>query len=368
MRSADKLVLCTLALTCLLGTGATLAQDKSTYGKVDTFEPGKKYSCLPTADRKGWDCTQNGKAVDAPPAPPPAAPAPAPSHPVQPAPAPITQSAPVASEPTQSSAPSAVHSSELPGYLNARAASGGPAPQQPAAAPPQPVQKGAISTNPSVSRDSSADRTVAQPAHEPAAPKPSAPAPQSEAPREQVTTAPPPATPAAGAARTQPSTTPPAQTAAEPSPAAAARAPEHAPAPATQPDVEPAAPVAARAPEAPPPAATAPRTPARTSGAVALRSGDAFLALPADQYVIEVAHAPDAATLDAVDVHPTHGEVYKLHLLQNGVDNWLLVWGSFDDVSAARAARAELAADASVTPGWPRRIAPLQAEVRRTRD
>ena len=65
-------------------------------------------------------------------------------------------------------------------------------------------------------------------------------------------------------------------------------------------------------------------------------------------------------------LHVPHGEVYELHLRQNGSDNWLLVWGSFADVGAARAARGELPADARA--GWPRRVAPLQAEVRRIQE
>src|SRR5262249_26031793 len=31
------------------------------YGKVETFEPGKKYNCVPTPDHKGWDCQETGK-------------------------------------------------------------------------------------------------------------------------------------------------------------------------------------------------------------------------------------------------------------------------------------------------------------------
>ena len=81
--------------------------------------------------------------------------------------------------------------------------------------------------------------------------------------------------------------------------------------------------------------------------------------------MIELAHGGSAAELDAVPT-PAQGEVYKLHLRQNGVDSWLLVWGSFSDVASARAARAQLGSTAA--PGWPRRVAPLQAEVRRAGD
>jgi len=90
----------------------------------------------------------------------------------------------------------------------------------------------------------------------------------------------------------------------------------------------------------------------------------AFLALPGEQYVIELAHGANESDLAGV-VAPDQRQVYKLHLRQNGADVWLLVWGSFPDVGAARAARAEITQG---TPGWPRRIAPLQAEVRRAGD
>jgi len=89
--------------------------------------------------------------------------------------------------------------------------------------------------------------------------------------------------------------------------------------------------------------------------------------LPGDRFVIELAHASSAAGLAAAraSLHLPGGDTYEVHLRQNGTDNWLLVWGSFDSVEAARAARAGLAAQASVAPGWPRRVAPLQAEARR---
>jgi hypothetical protein len=86
--------------------------------------------------------------------------------------------------------------------------------------------------------------------------------------------------------------------------------------------------------------------------------------LRGEQYVIELAHGANESDLGGV-ASPAHGEVYKLHLQQNGADVWLLVWGSFADVGAARAARAEITQG---SPGWPRRIAPLQTEVRRAGD
>jgi len=49
-----------LALGLALVAAAQAAETR--YGKVETFQPGKKYTCVPTSDRKGWDCTELDKA------------------------------------------------------------------------------------------------------------------------------------------------------------------------------------------------------------------------------------------------------------------------------------------------------------------
>jgi len=128
---------------------------------------------------------------------------------------------------------------------------------------------------------------------------------------------------------------------------------------------KPAAPAPQPAAPAPQPAAPAPQ-PAAAVAAPPAQAGHDFLTLPATQYVIELAHADSAAGLDAARTaaHPAHGEVYELHLSQNGNESWLLLWGPFADLPAARAARDELAAQGT-TPGWPRRIGPLQTELSR---
>jgi septal ring-binding cell division protein DamX len=89
------------------------------------------------------------------------------------------------------------------------------------------------------------------------------------------------------------------------------------------------------------------------------------MALPGDHFVVEMARAATKSELDAVrsSTHVSNGELYEVHLRQNGADAWLLLWGSFDTLESARAARNSVSA--SATPGWPRRIAPLQAEARR---
>src|SRR5437868_9832197 len=95
------------ALAALLLNGFAHA-DAPAYGKVETFQPGKKYNCVPTPDHKAWDCSESGKAAES-------RESGAKSEPAAP-PAPATAVAPVG-EP-------APKSSSLPSYLTNAAASG----------------------------------------------------------------------------------------------------------------------------------------------------------------------------------------------------------------------------------------------------
>jgi septal ring-binding cell division protein DamX len=115
--------------------------------------------------------------------------------------------------------------------------------------------------------------------------------------------------------------------------------------------------------------AVAARTPTGSARNVS-RSGSDFLNLPGDRFVVELAHGASESDLAATraSLHPSDGDLYTVHLRQNGADIWLLVWGSFDSIDAARSARSEMAAQGTIMPGWPRKIAPLQAEVRRVLD
>jgi len=249
--------------------------DAPAYGKVETFQPGKKYDCVPTPDHKAWDCSESGKPAEqsrreSPPAPQPAS--------------------------NQAPAEPVPKASALPSYLTNAAAS-----RRGATSP-------AAASAPAASAPADAPRTVS--------------------PQAQVQTKP--------VAKTAPSS---------------AAAAEKSPAP--PPPAEPP-PTAAAEPSAKPAAV------ARSTASVA-QANNAFANLPGDQYVLELAHADNAA-LDAPAV--PRGKVYKLHLRQNGAEHWLLLWGPFDSIESARAARDEIAAQ-GVTSGWPRRIAPLQAEARR---
>jgi hypothetical protein len=295
----------------LIGSVSAAPADPPAYGKVDTFEPGKKYNCVPTADRKSWDCTQAGKVTreDTPP--------PAPRHDE---PAPVAAAAPAppvpATPPPQSAPTNSSHTGKLPSYLLAPGASDH-ATQAPAAPAPAPATA------------------------------PAKPAEPVAAPEVHTSTNPQPA-PAA-----QPAPAPAQEAAPKPAP--------ESPKPVAS---EPAsAPPAAAAPT-PPVAAPTPRPPAPAHAAD--RGGD-FLELSGEQYVIELARGDQASIAAAhAALSLPHGQAYELHLRQNGSDTWLLVWGSFDDVGAAREARGELPADAHA--GWPRRVAPLQAEVRRAQE
>ncbi len=97
------------------------------------------------------------------------------------------------------------------------------------------------------------------------------------------------------------------------------------------------------------------------------RGNPEFLALPASDYVVELAHSASSADFAALrgSLQLTRGQLYQLHLRGDNGDWWLLVWGSFDSVDAARSARAELPANAAINAGWPRRIGALQSEARR---
>jgi septal ring-binding cell division protein DamX len=166
--------------------------------------------------------------------------------------------------------------------------------------------------------------------------------------------------------------------------AATAQPAEHdAPAPQTVQDEKPA-PSSAPASTAPSHAATAPASdvkpapaalaaaqkPATPSPRAAVNGNREFLALSSSSYIVELAHGVSRSELEALrtSLHPSRGELYELHLQRDGNDWWLLVWGAFDSVDAARAARSELSADAPINAGWPRPVAALQNEARRTGD
>ena len=249
MRPIERMLCTGLALATCGGIAARAWADPSGYGKVDTFQPGKKYNCVPTADRKGWNCAEAGKAATRPPAAKPAS---------------ASSAAPV--HPTTPAATAQPHAGALPDYLTNAAAAG---PMQPMPAVP--------------------------------APKP-LPRPPVRGPR-----------------------------------------------------MNSAVPASAATPPARPVSTSAPTVAASSSVAD-------FLDLPVDAYVIVLAHGDSMAGV--ATAAPVGADTYDLHLRQNDADVWLRVCGPYDDLEAARNARDDLAAQ-GFAPGWPRRIGPLQTEVRR---
>lgn len=308
-----------LAVALILGAlTPCLHAAPSGYGQVETFQPGKKYNCVPASDGKGWDCKEIGKAdatVDS-------AQSRAPE--VKPVDAAPVRSTPSSTTPLErsaridTSAETTASASSLPSYLTGASAAGTPRRSPaPATAPSPPV---------------------------------SAPAEPAKSKMHTATT---PVT------STPPAQTPPARTeiakpATDPAPAASVPQPSHATEPAPAPSA----------------LAPAPANPAPVATYADRASQYNFLALPGDHYVIELAHAERERELAATrdDAQVPSGKVYELHLRQNDADQWLLVWGDFDSIESARAARAKLLATATIEPGWPRRIAPLQAEVRRAQE
>jgi len=300
-----------IALICAAIAFPAFAQNSAVpnYNKTDTFEPGKKYNCVPSADHKGWDCSESGKAVEIKPketepprqaAEPKSAPAPVAATP-PPAPA-----SPPPSQPTSRST--------LPSYLtNAAASNPTPAVEE----PPSTVSAAAAHAN--------------------------APSP--------------PRAPVAKPVATKP------QTSAAPKPVAAAPAPTTRTVPLKPANPKPSA--AATPPPLPPAKPAVPQRATHPPVVEAASAGGEFMSLPGDHFVVEMAHAASKSELDAVksSTRVPSGDLYELRLRQNGADTWLLLWGSFDTIEAARAARNTISA--SATPGWPRRIAPLQAEARR---
>jgi hypothetical protein len=140
-------------------------------------------------------------------------------------------------------------------------------------------------------------------------------------------------------------------------------------------DSEPAstrpATIAAPVERMPPPQPTR----ARVDEIVAFAGDDDFLALPSSQFTIQIARAARAGLLyaefqrlRALGIDGLAERTPYIVTLGRGDDQQtLLLWGSFADAAAARAAWDTLPApEGGKPPAYPRRIAPLQDEVRRT--
>ncbi len=316
------------------------------YGQVETFQPGKRYNCVPTADHKGWNCREIGADGTPVPRPKTDEPATTPGKSAEPAPPPErTRPVPASAKPAEPASPPA------------KSAPATPPQSTPVSEPAAPAETEQSSSLPGYLTNMSARGLRRRPTSRPTATTPA-----------QVATPP---APVGMPAETAPAAaTSAASPAVETNPADETKESTRAASQQTKPNPPPAAvaqttPTPASASTPPQPAQTAaPRT--STDATDLIRDGREFLDLPSAHFIVGMAHAatqtelPDASALPSL----SHGRVYRLHLRQYGNDVWLLVWGDFADVESARAARSELVAQ-GFNPGWPRLIAPLQTEVRR---
>lgn len=329
------------------------------------FEPGSKHVCVPAASGEGWDCrsAEDGGAApagakkesrepklrsssavpdEAQTAPAPAAEPAAVAPVAEPPPAKTTTS----TAPAKASTPpaSAENSRRLPNYLLAPEAQSAPraASAAPPAAPPPTAAAPARAA-----MQSPPPAPAATAAAQPAAAVPAAPAPA-------------PANTAARATTTATSTST-ATTAAPAETTAAAAEPRTT---STPPAATPAA--ATREPAAATPVAASPEpAPTRSTALATVLGGSEFRRLGDGRFVLELASGSDRGRVEdtASGLTLARGDIYLLPLQRDGAPWFVAVWGDFDSVDAARAARDEAAA-AGATPGFPRRVGPLKQELR----
>lgn len=320
------------------------------------FEPGSKHVCVPAASGEGWDCRSAEDGAAAPAAakqesreprlrssrdvPDEAQTAAAGAN--EPAAA-----APLAEPPPNTAAPAAAESSrQLPSYLLSPEAQSAPPPRATASEPPA----RAAAAAPAVAASNTAAKAAAE-----AAP-PTAPAPAAVT----AAVAPPTRTAVSDSPNASASETTAAVTAAPAAEAPARRANPQAPAAAAAPSP------AAETPAATAAAATAPEpAPAHSAPLATLLGSSEFRRLGDGRFVLELASGADRRRVEdaAASLALGRGEIYLLPLQRDGAPWFVAVWGDFDSVDAARAARDEAAA-AGATPGFPRRIGPLKQELR----
>ena len=361
-RSKQRSTITLLSFALVLAPGAVFAQEH-------IFQPGTKHVCVPSADRKSWDCG----SAEKPPTPPAAKPGGpelrtarateldeserAAAATIMEPPSASPASTPVTSEPPHSLAPPASapprSQRNLPNYLLS----------------PETATAPDTASTPEPARPVAEAPKAAEPPAPP--PVPQAPEPVAETPRAApeapppVVEAPKPVEPAPVAQTPKPAT-PPASIAAPP-----AAAPEPAPKPVAETPPPAAAPPApaepvAKAPEPLPAPAAAPPA---ASAAASVRDADAFRALADSRWVLELSRGIDRAAVEAVASQAplSHGQVYLLTLQRDGANWYVALWGDFDSIDSARAARGEMLAAGVGDVGWPRRVGPLKQESRLVR-
>lgn len=292
-----------------------------------------KTICVPAADGRGWVCGRGDQAPAATTRP-------------QPAPGARTPAQPPLLLMDPQRMPSAVREPlERGDYATAEAVA--------AQMPARPASRPTAATPPA------------------AAPEPVQRVPEASPARSQptvVSSAPTPATPAASADGTRavsPTTatvelaavaaapTPPPS---EPVTVATTQSP---PVPTTPPEAD-TTPAAA---DAQPSTPTAPRTGAGRSVASSARDGQDLLALPANAYTIQLAATRSAQGYAQfrAQLGLAVEDTFVIRVRRGSEDWWLLLWRDFPSLESASQAAANLPGEARY---WPRRLAPLQAEVR----
>lgn len=85
-----------------------------------------------------------------------------------------------------------------------------------------------------------------------------------------------------------------------------------------------------------------------------------LLSLPSGHFTVQLSAASSDRGFDALRrrLGLVAGETYVVRVRRDRVDWWLLLWRDFPDLASARAAATALGGGY-----WPRRLAPLQAEV-----
>lgn len=294
--------------------------------------PDDRIICVPRSDGAGWDCGKGAEAPSQPATPPPPA---ASAAPAEPPPLYLI-------DPSQM--PRIVRESiERGDYATAEVASE----HLPAA--PRVVR--------SADEEAAASTAAASAAATPA----SAATPVAASPVADVATTPEAAAPAVAVAASvapAPSEAAPA-TPAPASPAAPTSVAEASPVPATAaPGPSPAAPPAEPSARA---AELAQRPPRSVSSSA--RDASELLALAPGAYTIQLAAARSFQGFTAFrqQLGVAVEDTFVIQVRRNGEDWWLVLWRDFPDLQSAQTAAASLPKGGSF---WPRRLAPLQAEVR----
>ncbi len=127
-------------------------------------------------------------------------------------------------------------------------------------------------------------------------------------------------------------------------------------------DATPAVGSAGAAPQAEEPGVRPdPDRPTRSISSTALGADD-LLALPADHYTVQLTAARSLRGFTELrqTLQLAVEDTFVVQVKRNGEDWWLMLWRSFPDVDSARNAAATISTQAL----WPRRLGPVQTEVR----